>query len=304
MLKAFKLNHLKKVSAHEVELVRALYEFLPATDIRDKFDLAIRKSLIKHLGQDLRYFLSSCEMKFFNEFSATLPEQPLLTVMGLTPIEKKALIQIDHHIANLVINKLLSGSTTMSDLKPLTETEQGVLQYLIMQVLSQVYRSAGSEPRVHFRFEKFIFDPTEAKEIIGSKQRVCILTVEINLFDQSGFVRLIFPDPFLEEMLHLAPGAGRTKKERAYFGRQLKKWGFIKTSAWAEAGSSLLSPVEIKDLEAGDVILFDETDLNKVGKKIAGNVQLHFGGLEGGVKAKIEKSDPKTIKCKLSNVVK
>lgn len=304
MIKPFKLDNLKKIPGKEVELIRALYEYLPATDMREKFHVSIRKSLMKHLGQDIRYFLSSCETMSFGDFVGSLPSCPVIVVLGLTPIERKAIIQIDHQIANVVINKLLSDSAAMSELKPLTETEQGVLQYLIMQVLSQVYAAGGAAPRVHFRFEKFLFDPAEIRQITGQRENICALTLDVNILDQKGFVKIVFPDPFLEEMVQLSAGAGSSKKEREYFAKQLKSWGFLETSAWAEAGNCLLSPVDIKGLEAGDVILFDETGLAMDGKKITGEVKIHFGSSEDCVKAGLETVDKKKIGCKLDTVEK
>jgi len=300
MVKPFKLDNLKKVSKHEVNLLRALYEYLPATDARDKFHVAVRKSLMKHLGQDIRYYLSSVERKRFNEFKAYLPENPLLLVLGLTPIDKKIIIQCDYNIANIIINKLLGGDVSeLPDPKPLTETEQGVVQYLIMQVLSQVYDVTGKEPRVHFRFEKFVLNPDELKGFAKEREDVYILNMDVNVMEQSGFIRLVFADPFLDELLQKTPSAGNTLKERKYFGNQLNKWSFVKTSLWAEAGNSLLSPVEIKDLEPGDVILFDETALSIKGKKTTGKASLHFGSGERVLPAELVEQKGSKIKFKL-----
>lgn len=303
MIKPFKLDNLKKVSRREQELIHALYEFLPATEVREKVHVAIRKALIKHLGRDIRYFLSSVETISFNEFSTALPECPVVVVLGLAPIGKKLIIHVDHHIANLLINKLLGGGdVTMGEVKPLTETEQGVMQYLVMQILSQIYSSGGAEPRVHFRMDRFLFDPGDVRKLVDAREKVCILTVNVTIFDQSGFIRLVFPDPFLEEIVNLSEGAGQTKGERKYFGHALHKWGFVKTSVWGEAGNSLLNPVEIRDLEPGDVILFDESDLKLTGGEMKGNIVLHFGAGGKGVDASLVESGAKTIKCKLGGI--
>lgn len=305
MIKPFKLDNIKKITRHEVDLIHALYEFLPATDIRDKLHVAIRKTLMKHLGQDLRYYLSSVEKMEFGQFAAALPQTPLLMVLGLTPIPRKAIVQIDFNIANLAINKLLgAGDAPIDEAKPLTETEQGVLQYLIMQVLSQIHQLAGAESRVHFRFEKFAFDQKEILGLAKAKEGVYILNIEISISGRSGFVKLVFPHPFLEDILVMPHGAGNTKKEREYFGRQLEKWNFVKASLWAEAGTSLLSPIEIRDLESGDVVLFDDTSLKFSGKKIGGKVLLHFGDGPAGVEAEITEMPAKLVRCRLDNIVR
>ena len=74
---------------------------------------------------------------------AALPECPVLVVLGLAPIGKKAVVHIDSHIASLVIGKLLGGGESApEELKPLTETEQGVLQYLIIASLMEGLQTA------------------------------------------------------------------------------------------------------------------------------------------------------------------
>lgn len=304
-MKPFKLDNIKKVTREEIELVRALYEYLPATEVRDRFHVAVRRALMKHLGQDIRYYLSQVTRKPFINFVNDLPQSPVLLVLGLTPIEKKAFVYIDHRIASVLISKLLGSSGVgMGELRPLTETEQGVLQYLVMQVLSQIHSATGREARVHFRFEKFIFEGNKLLDLIAAKDNVCTLTVEVGMFDQSGFVKLVFPDPFLTEALEVSGGAGSTKRERKFFGQQLARMGFMKTSMWAEAGRSELAPYEIKDLELGDVVLFDETGLELADKKLSGEVVLHFGpDIESGVKSDVSTEKTK-LKCTLKEIVR
>jgi len=305
MTRPFKLDRIKKVSKRELELTRALYEFFPATDVREKVGIVIRKSLMKHLGQEIRYFISDLEQIPFNELIVKLPQSPVVVSLGLAPASQKVFIHIDHHVANLVISKLLGGGEApMSDLRPLTETEQGVVQYLILQILSEVYKISGSEPRSHFRFERFVFDPAELQKLAGARENMTIMTMEVSLFDQSGFVRLIFPNSLLEEVVALPKGVTPVGKEKGYFARQLARWGFFKTSIWAEAGQSMLSPLDIKDLETGDVILFDESDLTLKGKKAKGEVKIHIGEAPGRIVSTLTGETATAVKCKLKRVVK
>lgn len=305
MVTPFKLDHLKKISKREVDLTRALYEYLPATDVRDKIHVEIRKTLMNSLGQDLRYFTSKLEWINVAKFVHNMPEVPCLAFFGLEPIDKRAIIYIDSNIADVVINKLLGGAESiMTEARAFTETEQGVLQYLIMQVLKQIYILAGAEPRVHFRFQKFAFSEDDISKIYKGDDMLCVLNIEVSLMDQAGFIRIAFPNPFLEEMSSLLTGAGNTKAEREYFAEQISKWGFVKSSLWAEAGNTLLSPIEIRDLEEGDVILLDKSDVELKDGKLSGDVFLHYGTVESGVKSKLKAVNKKNIQCKLEKVFK
>ena len=92
--KPFHFTKLKKYSRKELEITRALIEFLPKTKVREQFHVAIRKMLIKHMGQDVSYFVDAVDMMKFDEFSRALPEVPILVVIGVPPLKEKIIIQI------------------------------------------------------------------------------------------------------------------------------------------------------------------------------------------------------------------
>lgn len=296
----FKWKGLRKVSSREAGLTRALFEFLPLTDARGQIDVAIRKTFMKHLGQEVLYFLDAVGEDKFGTFLDKLSDPSIIVVIGLKPIEKKAFIHIDHDLAYLIIDRLLGGSGSISSEKrPLTETEQGVLQYLIMQLMAEVHKLCGASPRVHFRFEKFAFTSKEIVNLASPEDILSVITFKFSCFDSSGFVRLIFPDAFTEAAF-LDEGAHfdikRRPDEAKYFLKQVERYGFIKTSLWAEGGRTTLSPVEIRDLEPGDVILLEESDLILKGKAVGGDAILRVGrGESGGIRSRIKKSGKKLV---------
>lgn len=302
-MKPFKLDKIAKVSRHEIDLVNSLYDFLPATEARDKIHVAIRKALVKHLGHDIRYFLSAVQEMSYNDFIYQLPAVPVLGVIGLTPAKKKALIHIDSNIAHLVIGKLIGGDASIvRDARPLTETEQGVLQYIIMEVMAQIYIVCGSEPRFHFRFDKFAFDPSAISGYAGGKEGVSVMNIEVSVLNQSGFLRLVFPHAFLEEISGMRVSTDRSKSEKEHFKQQFADWSSIRTSVWAEAGTTTLSPAEIKGLESGDIILFDDSTITLDGRKVGGLAKIHFGTGESYVDADVIEAGAYKIKFKLRNL--
>lgn len=305
MIKPFLLDNIKKISGREVALVKALYEYLPETDVRERLHVDIHKTLAEHLGQGAQYSLSSIETKSGRDFLAQLPEYSVFAVISLAPFEKKVLVQIDHAIANTVINKLLGEEESGGqDLRPLTETEQGVLQYLFMQILSRIHELGGNAPRAHFRFDKFLFDSAGISEYVSAKEFLCAVTLDASVSNQTGFVKILFPDPVLMGVEDKSQKAGRTAAEKKFLEKQISRVGFVKTTAWAEAGRSQLTISEIGQLEEGDVILFDDSYVKVKGNTVSGDVFIHFGEMEGGVRSGLESVTDKKITCKLENIVK
>lgn len=305
MVKPFKLDHLKKVSLREIELIRGLYEYLPATDAREKLNINIRRALMKHVGGDIRYYISSVVRITAGEFVSRLPDTPIIGLLGLTPLEPKAIFQIDRRIASIAIGRLLGSSEAPDESnRPLTESEQGVLQYLILEILSQIYTVMGREARVHFRFEKFIFEAQDILKYAGSRENICLMTINVSIQNQSGFLHLAFPYPFLEGILQTHSSSAGGAGEKKYFEKQLVRWDFFKVPVWAEAGNSLISPLEMKDLDVGDIVLFDETPLELKGKKIGGGANVHFGEAETYVSASVIDVPRGRLRLRLNEVIK
>ncbi|MBU4484717.1 hypothetical protein KKA47_04770 [bacterium] len=291
-IKPFHFKNLGKLSKKDIERTRTLMEFLPKTGVREQFHLAIRKMLIKHMGQDVIYFINAVDDMSMAEFCNKLPENPILVVIGLNPLKEKLVVYIDHTLAYLIIDKLLGGLGDVDEsLRALTDTEQGVLQYLIMQILSQFQLLSGVAARVNFRMEKFIFSAEEAVKYVPAGDKTCVLNLKVGVSDQAGFVRIVFPDPFTKKAF-LENGIDSFKKkplEHEYAIKQFLKYDHIRTSLWAEAGYSELSPMEIKGLEEGDVVLFDTCRLRIKNGKIEGGVTLRIGsGEAGGIDAKLK----------------
>lgn len=285
LVKPFHWN-LKKVSSEETRLLKALFEFLPETSVRAELGLAIRKTLLKHLGEKVVYYLDAVNQLSYNDFLSGAGEPVAIAVLGLAPIQKKMVIEIDGEIAHIIIDHLLGGEGTSAAHRTPTDAEQGVLQYLIMQLLGEVYKLCGASTRVHFRFERFVFDLKDASELAEPKDMVALLTYKVVIKERAGFVKLAFPNPFALEAFLTPEQVTTSPGEAGFIAKAVGSYDFLNAALWAEAGVATLEPTELSSLDAGDVIIFDETGLTLADGKLSGNVYLRAGsGVSGGFRA-------------------
>ena len=297
---------LKKISGSEQRVLSALFDFLPKTGMREKFHDAVIEALSKHLGIDTDYRLETVNQGHFNSFVERLPDSALILVLGMAPREGRIVIEIDDQLAALFVEKLLGGQgESFPTPKPLSDTEQGVLQYLILQVLSHIYRLCGNDSRLHFRFEKFLLSPKGLKGTVSADEDVLEMAVRVSCGKLDGFVRLYFPSPLIQQQYLNIESKGEVREaERAYLLKHLTEFGFINVPLWAEAGSTTVSADDLKNLEAGDVILLDSTELVLTNTGPAGRVTLRTGeGRHGGFISEMEAS-PRKIKCRIVDVRK
>ena len=297
---------LKNVNGAEQRVLSALFDFLPKTGMREKFREAVLEALTKNLGIETAYNLEAVNQGSFDSFIRKLPDAAVLVVLGMAPREGRIVVEIDEHLAALFIEKLLGGTAeTFPTPKPLSDTEQGVLQYLILQLLAHMYRLCGNDARLHFRFEKFVFQPKALKGVVSENDNVSALTVKVTVGKLDGFVRLYIPSPLIEQQYLNIQAKGEAREaEREYIMDRLEEFGFVTVPLWAEAGQTTITAGDMKNLEVGDVIIFDATQLMLTNTGPSGRVVLRTGeGRHGGFISEVT-ALPRKIQCRIVDVKK
>lgn len=282
--------NLKRVSGRQQRLLGAVFAYLPATGLRAEFGKGLREAIARNVGEGLGLRLETLAHEPFGAYVSKLPQAAVMAVVGLAPLSRRAILEIDTPLAMMLIERLLGGqSETIPEPRPLSDTEQGVLQYLLLQVMAHIHRLCGKDARVHFRFERFAFHQHEVRDLADAGDGVAVLIFRVEIGRHSGFVRLALPDPFVEEaMLDVESPDEVRPAERAWRQHQLERVGFIKVPLWAEAGRTVISPADLADLEEGDVVLFDQGSVAAEKGKITGKVVLRVGaGQHGGLDAEL-----------------
>lgn len=295
-VKPFNWTNLKKVTSEDVRLVESAYEFIPDTSVRDVLGMNIRKMLVKHLGEKSFYYLDSVKSEPYNQFIGSLSESAVLAVIGTNTGDAKLVMHIDRNLVFLLIDRLLGGTQEPNvENRPLTETEQGVLQYFVMQALATMWRSCGEAERFHFRFERFAFSASDIENTASKKDVAVSFNFKVGIGELAGFVNLVFTKAFIEKTASLAVTG--SKFELKHFENKMGRYGYIRTSIWAEAGKASISTGDLIALEAGDVVIFDESGLTLKNGVPTGEVDLRVGkGDEGGLRAEIS-PEREIIKC-------
>lgn len=294
---------LKPISQECVEATEALFSFLPATGVRDSIILELRKVLMQHLGNETYFLTEAVDVVPCRRWLSEVADPSIVVVLGMSPLNSKVLVHIDHVIAHHVIDRLLGGTGDITpEVRLLTEAEIGVLQYLIMQLLMRLHSICGHDERIHFRFEQILQRSENLVPLVPSKEDGVVLTVRLGFADHVGFVRILFPNPFISEAMVEPLQGPETVGERRYWDSRMEAFGDMKASVWAEAGVVTIHPDELQGLEVGDVVLLDESDVRLKNKTVSGNLKLRVGdGQHGWVRAKVD-ADQDVIHCTIETI--
>lgn len=297
---------LKKISSQEMALLRAIYEYLPATGLKDSFRSGIEETIARHLGEDFSFGLDAVHQEDYSTFLSKLPKSTVMAVLGLTPLRPQAILEIDMPLALLAVERLMGSlGGTPPEPRALTDTEEGVLQYLLLQILSHIHTRCGKDARVHFRLDRFAFQAHEVRDIAKGDDGVAVLIFRVVIGQHTGFIRLVFPNPFVEEgLLNVESPAEARPAEREFRLKNLRRFGYIRTPLWAEIGRTLVIAHDIAQLEKGDVIILDHSDVKLAKGRPSGSVVLRVGeGLHGGIDSVLQVS-AKHVSCRITQVHK
>lgn len=298
-VKPFQYSNLKKVSSEDAGLIESLFQMVPATHARDVLGVEIRKMFMRHLGEKSFYYLDGVGQEPYQTFLGGLPEFPVLAVVSIESLQGRLILHLDGNLAFLIIDRLLGGiGEPPIENRPLSETEQGVLQYMIMQLLAQVWKTFGESARFHFRFERFCFSAQEIEKFAARSDSAVSVNFKVGVGEFSGFAKLVFTKDFLNKA-KATKGDIHGSAEISHFINNTRRFDYVGTTLWAEGGRVNIPAGDFNALEEGDVVIFDETGLNLADGKPLGSVRLRAGRGEGGViQADIVEAG-RRLKCKL-----
>ena len=275
--------HLAKLSRADQQVIDGLHQFLPATQTEQSLGRAITDVFDRLIGEKARWTLEQLETVSGKDFYSRLPDPCIVAALSLPPVSHKAFLRIDLQLAIRLIDKLLGGEgETPSEIRPLTDTEQGVLEYFLLQVIAAVHTAFGKKQRCYFRLEQTVMHPQNLERMVETGAKLCLLTYRMTVLGESAVVQLALPHPFVVDgLLKDLPGdivSGTQESLR----KQLRHFAGFKTDLWGEVGSAEVSMKDLSHLESGDVVLFDQTGLNVSSGHWSGDVILKVGDGEHG----------------------
>jgi len=185
---------------------------------------------------------------------------------------------------------LLGGkAASLPEPREISETEQGVMQYLIVKVLAEIHAACKGSDRAHFSMDGLALSPEDLEGAVDDGADCAVLAFRVTLGRHAGFVRLVLPEPFVEQALMdvAAPGEARPD-EQLWSEMGLGRYSYVRTVLWAEAGRTTLTPAELGQLEEGDVLLLEGGDLALSGGR-KGRAVMRVGvGLVSGLASDVE----------------
>jgi len=283
--KPFPFERLPKTSRKAAEILKALQNTLPYIGFSPELGENIRDLVSKELNG--RFSFQQAKITSLDASQAfTVAQSPgIYVVIGMSPLAEKAVLEVDSLLAHQAINRLLGGKgDSVTEIRPLTEIETGVLSYLFLKILEMIFQRCGASAKVHFRLENIKFSMEEVASLLKNEGELVQINFKAQLDQGAGTVRLFLPCSFTQKCFLDTLNLENHEKDRQYQEARLVHFGYLPTSLWAELGRTTLLAREINQLESGDVVVLENTEARITGGKLEGYLSLCIGPIDSGNK--------------------
>lgn len=292
-LQPFPFNKLKKYTSEEAQLFSRMASYFPGQGYDSPLLVQMTETLKKYLGSSFSLRYESIFEAPYEKFVAGLPSIFACLVVSLTPLSKKIMIELDSDFAFCLVDRMLGGAGEQpQNLQPFTSLEEGVLQFVVVRLLKELTSLMPKAP-YQFRFDKVVTTSTAVSSLAEAKEPFILLTFRAKLNQTEGTIRLCLPHPVALQIFSQNANV------------ELDNWGnveHLRTAIWAEVGRVTLTAGEIRQVQRGDIVLFDESYPDFDGKKLSGTISLRIGeGTHGGIQALLEE-EGNSLRVKVGNI--
>jgi flagellar motor switch protein FliM len=200
-------------------------------------------------------------------------------------------------LAHAAIDKLLGGTGEQVANRRLTDIEEGVMEFIILEALKTLAPNLEQGlPRM--RLEGTARSVKEALQLLEGEEQVVVVQLKSTLGAQDGFIRLFIPATVVGMTNPPGEGPERRARHRHEIERNLARLRQVKTWLRAEIGRAEVTTADVQRLGSGDVVLLDEltarpdqgqggTGRIRVGTGRAGWFEAELVVEDGGFKAKV-----------------
>ncbi len=261
-IRPFHFSKLKKISTQFLSLNQALLEACPQFCGEDGFGESFIKEFDQGLGLGASLKFVGYDETPLKGFLDQVASPCLGWVLQVEPQQQKILVELDYSLGRRWVDKLLGGpGKAPKEFLPLSPMEEGVMEFLVARALHLFKTHLTISGPTHIRLIKSVQEAKLMGDLSHAEELGIIFKFFLGLGDQGGYLKVYFPHPLVEGVLlreDLVAGLS-SPGEEARIEQGLNRASHIGASLWSEIGRATLQSSERDQLEAGDVILFDET---------------------------------------------
>lgn len=194
-----------------------------------------------------------------------------VAVVSVPSLDVKLYIQLPLMWAKYVVDRLLGGDGRLTQTAlPLTAVEEGVLEFLLLKVVQAVNAAETGHPWLSWQYDRLVSSSDAMASIAKHPERWMALPIDLHGSAGRATAALIFDAETLSLQSDIA------MEDADDESRLLALCAHMTGTFQAEVGRVSLSYDDQRQLEEGDVLLFDDALVALDGSEIQGAASLRF----------------------------
>ncbi|MFN0064359.1 MAG: type III secretion system cytoplasmic ring protein SctQ [Myxococcaceae bacterium] len=252
----FRFGGLERVGKTQILLMERMTQLLPGVGA----DGAVAPELLARLAE-----LLDATVALRVDYVHVVPPSRLRQYLGTTafctviaplPHKPRGIFEVELDLAHRVIDLLFGGPGEVLGLRPLTDIEEGVMSYLVLEVLKAL--SPHLDPGLpKLRLESIAKQRDDALALFEEEAHVGVAQFKVVVGQASGYVRLLIPESVLRMAQGLAPGVERAQRQTRLQRPNLARLGGAKAWLRVDIGHTEITSEALRALAPKDVLVLD-----------------------------------------------
>ncbi|QAT86900.1 type III secretion system apparatus protein YscQ/HrcQ [Corallococcus coralloides] len=248
----FAFTNLEKVSRTQGQLAERLRWLTPNAGTLETV-CARLKALF---DVDVRLSVESAQARPMTELRRFLGDPSFLAVLAPGALKGRVILEIELSLAHSAVDLLLGGAGETVGLRPLTDIEEGVMGYVVLEALKELV--PGLQPGVpRPRLDGVARGVDEVSARLGEDGPMLAVHLNAVLGSHRGIVRLVVPSAVLEAAEPAVESAQRREHRRQDMKANGRRLSALRDWLRAEIGVAELSAQDLASLRVKDVLLLD-----------------------------------------------
>lgn len=289
-IRRYQFSDLPRYTTEQAGLRAGLADYFTMRPFRAEFLSEIEAVLDKYLKVSAHLSEVSLEPVTRSDLFDLLPSNACVAVLGAAPTEHKILVEIDLALVGFAIDRVLGGTgETRPILRPLTDIEQGVLSFLLLELIAKVHEGWVTGRELSISLDRFIGNGESLRAITLSEGQYFNAGLSVGIGPRVGHVRVLLPHALLKIGFRTpAPQSDPTRDELEYMRTQLASLPETSVIGFVEAARLELELTDITELEPGDIIVLENHEIALDSGYATGTAFVRVGtGRNGGLRVRV-----------------
>lgn len=273
-------GNLEKISKTHAVLARNLEWMLPNVSATGEVSATVQNRLQEMLDERISLQAEYVHFIHPSKLRKYVADPTFLGVLAPIPNKARALLEVDIGLAHWAIDTLLGGTGEAVGLRPLTDIEEGVMTFVVLETLKALSPALDSSlPKL--RLETVAPSLDEALSVMHEEEALAVVQLKAVFGGHVGYVRLFLPESVLA-VSEPPEDAPVRRKRRALDAAAHAGW-LSNARVWvrAEIGAVEISSGDLAQLRERDVVLVDGLSA-RPDKHEGGTAKLKLGFARAG----------------------